>query len=842
MKQSEQLLRRVVRKLLTEAGVVHEENREVENGGGGDRRVQVELLSDGELSNFQFPGWFQRLLTESGTADLVAFNQLMYDSFDELGRRRYGNVVVEMIQSKDHPEFLTLYCSLMREINPMMEVNQIVNIILELMNIWLQDENHKKLWLCLTQQINQTAPKQPTPVQYGIGCKARLLPRYETDDLKQAVEMGVQTLNLNEQQAQLLQRSYLKLTAVMNELYHAKSGQVEISNTLDVLKLLLKEYLSQQQLNIKDASGSSQNLKQKQVALIPLGDGQELLGDDQISATINSYGLGDNLSAEELKIIEGFHDNIMKQLPNLQKLYNYIKIPSQDMSNDISTSYREIKESLIGFLQEKDIAADIQNSNMKAFIKYLMIIVTQVEDKYNDTVQKNSGSVDRSKGEVGESQGQISAAASFGENSIHADVKILNDFVSGINLLSQDNFSKSHVNLAILRQDRNFIALWPKTIKTLMDWNKRLNSLQGSEQNELMEKYVKLVGETYSHYEKLLGKLREGIFYDEKFDDEKGRNDTPKFLYQLLYYYENLIQKVPESEIQKFEEIDEEKVDMQQEANELLQNFDLEQFKEKFVVNNSEEINEIVKPNLDIINKIFNSDIKKYQTVINEYHPDFNQLKEAVNKFKNTMDKYDEKKEENVDQMSDAMFQIFTESLSSYLSILKKVRSGAFDYVKRYGTTVKIAIYYLLCKWELNVLKLEEYSDIEEMTEDLDFKENEGDEDSNVENINENVKDIYAQYQKLKDESWFQTEIFNFQKGFQGLKPQDIPVEINTLIQNLQNMGIVNEPSKLLRNKESFLKLCKVINDQDNNKVKKYMQFFIKRYINNCIKTGLFEK
>ena len=840
MSQREQLLRRVVRRLLTEEGVVHEENRDEEEELSGDGRVKVELLSYEEANNFQFPGWFQRLLTVQGTADLIAFNKLMYDSFNELGRRRYGDVVAEMIQSKDHPEFLTLYCSLMREINPLMEVNQVVNIILELMNIWLQNEQNEKLWLCLTQQINQPAAKQPVPMQYGIGCRARLLPRYETDDLKQTVEMGVQTLKLNEQQAEQLQRNYLKLTTVMNELYHAKSGQVKIRHTLDVLKLFLKEYLSPQQLSIRDNSGSSQGLNQEQSKLIRLGDGQELLDDDQNLKIVIDNGLSENLSIDEKNLIESFHNNIMSTFPNLQKIYNYIKSSSQEMTEDVSESYQDIKDSLVGFLQEKDFANDIQNPKMKAFVKYLIIIVTQVEDKYDEVVQKNSASVSQSKNEGGDGKDQISADTSFGENSIHADVKILNDFVSGTNLLLQDNFSNSHVNLTILRQDKNFIALWPKTIKTLMDWNKRLNSLRGSEQNELMEKYVKLVGETYPHYEKLLGKLREGIFYDEKFDDEKGRNDTPKFLYQLLYYYENLVQNVPKSEIQNFEDIGEEKVDTRQEANELLQNFNMEQFKEKFVVNNPEEVNEIVKPNLDIINKIFNSDIKKYQTVIDEYHPDFNQLKKAVNNFKNIMNKYDDKKEDSVDKMSDEMFQLFTESLGSYLSILKKVRSNAFNYVKKYGTVVKIAAYYLLCKWELNILKLEEYSDIEEMTEDLDFEENEEDED--VENINENAKDIYAQYQKLKNASWFQTEIFNFQKGFQGLKPQDIPTDIRELIQNLQNMGVVSESSKLLRNKGSFLKLCEALDSQNNDKIKKYMQFFIKRYINNCIKTGLFEK
>ena len=45
--------------------------------------------------------------------------------------------------------------------------------------------------------------------------------------------------------------------------------------------------------------------------------------------------------------------------------------------NDISTSYREIKESLIGFLQEKDIAADIQNSIKKAQVGHVIISIAK---------------------------------------------------------------------------------------------------------------------------------------------------------------------------------------------------------------------------------------------------------------------------------------------------------------------------------------------------------------------------------------------------------------------------------------------------------------------------------
>lgn len=838
--QSELVLRKLIQRLI------REQAEAVDDVSQSQVNNRVVLISESEVANWQFPVWFQRMLQEDGVVELTKFNKLMYQVYDELRDLHGGPVLVYMFQSQSEDRFKVLYCSLLNEINPEMTVEEVVEIVKEIMASWLQDENHNELWKCLTGKSNQAPEVKPEPVKNGLGSQPRLLPRYETDDLKQLVEEATQILRLNEQQYQILQRQYLKLTVTMNELYHVKKDKIQVDNTLEVLKFLLGDTLSSQQQKIT-ARGGSNTSSQNQQLKNKTGD---LLDDDQIQSVINTNKLVDPLTEAEQNLIETSHDTIMKAVPNLSRLYDYVE--GKKKFNEIADGYEDVKETVSIFLRAGDFAQKIkEDSNLKVFIKFLVLLLGLVEDKYEEEKSSQKSNVGNSSQALG---GELIAVDnSLGDNSIHADQNILNDFVSKTNLLNRENFVKSHVNLELLRQDGDFTKLYPQAIMTLQQWSKRLEGLKAQDQNDLMEKYSELISKTYRHYEKLLDKLRDGYFFDPKFDDEKGKNDIPQFLYQLLYYYEKLVKKMPEGDIAKFgQSMDEETGDIQQEVTSLLEDFDLEQFKEEFTLNNSEEINEIVKPNLDIIDRIFKKDLAQYQDVMNKRHPDFKKLKAFVDQFKKIID------QNNNEKIAEDLFKVFKDSLGDYLSLRKKARAGIFNYVKRYGNVVKIAVYYLLCKWELSVLKLEEKADIEEMVEDLDIgAESElSPEDADIaedEDINENFEDVYKKYQVFQKEGWFKNAN---KKNFAGLKKSKLnELSILSPIEELINMGVVTEPAKLLRNKDNFLLLCDKLKKIDENiktqgsdandenvKLRNYVYFFIKRYIDLCIKLELFPK
>ena len=84
--------------------------------------------------------------------------------------------------------------------------------------------------------------------------------------------------------------------------------------------------------------------------------------------------------------------------------------------------------------------------------------------------------------------------------------------------------------------------------------------------------------------------------------------------------------------------------------------------------------------------RIFKKDLAQYQDVMNKRHPDFKKLKAFVDQFKKIID------QNNNEKIAEDLFKVFKDSLGDYLSLRKKARAGIFNYVKRYGNVVKIAV------------------------------------------------------------------------------------------------------------------------------------------------------
>lgn len=787
----------------------------LEEGEGGG----VRLVAISELGGWRFPGWFERLLNTDRVQELAKFNEKMYRVYDRVEREmEFGKIYRNMIcdAGHQHPELPQLYCSIMNAIHPELSEEEIYQVVVRVKDLWLQASvKNRCLWECLTGQRKERPQFIPQAAASYIGFKKDLLPRYATDELQQLASEALNELTKNEfdeSREEKLKKNYVKLPIILNELSRARGADLNRQDVIRAFKNILGEN-NQTSTSTEVASAQHTNA----------GLNDLIIDNPQLIRKIKSNRLEQDFTADEKAVLNQFHEKLFKAVPECQILFAYGKSNQVELTEEVIQNYNSLKNKLKGYIVDSRFDEMMKNNKVHALMKFLIRLLLVVEKNAEQKVESDKNQTGADGTVVGNVKRALNAfdklseplksdlssvqpqskdpqlIAKLGGYSIHKRPHEIEEYIKGENLLNSQNLQHRNIKFEVLFGEEHFAPFFEDILilNHLEEQIKKKVETSDWEKSDRYNRLIELVKENYRHYENLLVKARDGYFLKRRFVGMTGDNNINRFIYQLLYKFEEIMltmygmKQQPENQ----QSVDAAAVSIEPHAEKKFENSSLnlthDDIKLKGVISRNNEVMLAKdRQNIDI------EELNKFKELLKQ-HTDFVILNNAVKEFK--LANNNQKK----------LLQILDRSVSSYLSMLNKLRKNVFN-EKPYTNDVKIYAYHLVYQWEKFALNIdfEDYlSDkkeavISEQNKRAEFKQKLPGYDietlnsalqSQIESLAEKYYDTSINYLNKKRFNIEDEEFADQRKFFDiisNIAQSDIPTEIQSSISD--NISIKN--------------------------------------------------